>query len=331
MLKPIKYPIDLSANQLSNKIDDEVHVVSDGQSRIIVPHHSVFYSDTVVLTQRNTGVPLVNGTDYTFNYLHEEATLKTGQPVYAVIRIINSGIQGELLLDYQTVGGHYSTSIDAIISAIEDLMDARNIVHWDDILNAPISFPPSIHAHTYDDLVGTEPLVVALQEVAGALQGQHPGAIDALLALLERKVSNTGAVKYGLQQQRWSVNDTDGARLMLAPASEFFQFTLSGWTENIGASDIIVSGHLMSDQTLVNVRIDQVSGQLVPLEFAVAITDGSAINLLARTTEVNAVVHVIVKDFTTFDSTPPESVTVRWEALSTFPNALPSFSQPVLV
>ena len=68
---------------------------------------------TYAMTPMVLGNLLVPGVDYVPTMLQQDATRVSGKEVCQIIVITNNTLMGDVVLEYQTVGGDYSTSRDA--------------------------------------------------------------------------------------------------------------------------------------------------------------------------------------------------------------------------
>lgn len=189
----IKYPYDATGLSPFNRVVGEIISLPRGtRDRAYGLQGGPFFGGSVVVTTVPGNVVLTRGVDYEILYQYQEATKKVGQPINAVIYVFNVAITGQISVDYQVIGGEFSSNVSAIQALIETLqIDNRTIV-WDDILNKPITFPPAPHLHHVGDLYGMEAVIDAIDRLTAAI-GAGGGSVD-LTDIYQRLDALDGAV-----------------------------------------------------------------------------------------------------------------------------------------
>lgn len=165
----LKYPLDPTGLNPNNKIVGEVHSLGTGVNRAIVPDYSAFYSASMVVYVEDGIDPLVPNQHYIAAQLHADATAALDREVCMAVVIIDQSIMGNIRLEYQTVGGDFSVSVDALRQAIEDEDLDDRTVSWGDLIARPSAFPPAPHLHDIGDLYGFEYVVEALEALRSAI------------------------------------------------------------------------------------------------------------------------------------------------------------------
>jgi len=190
-----KYAFDPSAVSPNNAVIDEIHDLSEDNNRIIVPQNGPFYTSGLIVG-RQSGQNLILGQDYIPVYLYQAATMATGHEVMTAIAIINETLTADvLMLDYQVVGGEYSSEATAILEIVEGLDQVDLTVHWDDIRNKPVVFPPEDHKHDAHDLVGLSGLTEALVGIKEAIDINNGDMLADIREQLDRKLTISGRTK----------------------------------------------------------------------------------------------------------------------------------------
>lgn len=164
-----KYPLDPTAVNPNNRIVNEEHELGAGLNRAIVPNYSAFYSQSMTVTVEGQLEPLVPNQQYIAAQLHADATASMDREVCMVIVITDPTVFGKVILNYQTVGGEFSISVDALRRAIEDEDLDERTVSWGDIIARPSAFTPAPHLHDIGDLYGFEYVVEALESIRMAI------------------------------------------------------------------------------------------------------------------------------------------------------------------
>lgn len=170
----IKYPLDLTGKSPNNLVLGEIHDLPAGVNRAIATNYGPFYTQKLVVRELPSGKVLTPNVQYKAVQLYEEATMRSGLEVCAIIVITDTAVANKVELDYQVVGGEFSSSVTAIQQLIEALdLDSRP-VSWAEVLAKPSAFPPSEHLHDIGDVYGFEYVVAALEAIRQAiLQGDE--------------------------------------------------------------------------------------------------------------------------------------------------------------
>ncbi len=167
----VKYPFDPTATASTNLIVDEQYLVPATRNRAFALNGGPFYGESIVVKSLPSNTVLTKGVDYKVLYLYEDATIKTTKPVNAVVHIVNPAIVGTVSVTYQVVGGMYSTNYDAIQLLLEQLaVDNRN-VRFNDLIDAPVTYPPKPHLHSVGDMYGWDSVVQVLEDIRDASLG----------------------------------------------------------------------------------------------------------------------------------------------------------------
>lgn len=166
----IKYPYDATGLSPFNRVVGEIISLPRGaRERAYALQGGPFFGGSVVVTTVPNNVVLERGVHYEILYQYQEATKKVGQPINAVIYVFDTAITGDVSVDYQVIGGEFSSNVSAIQALIETLqIDERQIV-WDDILDKPVTFPPAPHLHHVGDLYGMEAVIDALDRLTAVI------------------------------------------------------------------------------------------------------------------------------------------------------------------
>lgn len=165
----VKYPLDLTGENPGNKITGEPKVLNTSRTRVICANYGAYFTESMVVTDASTGVPLVKGVDWYPGWLYQMATEQTGKEVCALIVITNPDVNLNVSLDYQVLGGEYSYSYDAIVQMIQALGLDDRPVEWGNIINKPPAFTPAPHLHDVGDVYGWEYVVQAIQNLTQAI------------------------------------------------------------------------------------------------------------------------------------------------------------------
>lgn len=224
----IKYPYDPTGLSEYNRVVGEIlHLPRGSRERAYGLQAGPFYANSVIVKTVPGNVTLTRGVDYDLLYLYQQATKATGQPVMAVIYVFNEAIIGQVSVDYQVVGGEFSSNVSAIQTLIETLAIDERVIVWDNILDKPVTFPAAPHLHHVGDLYGMEALIEALDRLT-AVMSANGGSTDLsdiyqrLNALDASVATNTTAINQvatALSQLTTSIN-TKVAEIELSLSTE---------------------------------------------------------------------------------------------------------------
>lgn len=207
----LKYPEDLSGLSPFNLVQDERVIIPRTRSRHFAPQYGPFFTNSVSIRTIPGNVPLVLNQDYRVLLPQQDAAHDSGQSVCWIIALINPEIYGELAFDYQTIGGNYSVSTAAITALIANLeIDSRS-VQYDDLIDKPITFPPSPHMHVVGDLYGWEDMVEIGQEIATVIATGQDDKFDAVNARINSILDQLTVINQTADalQQQIVANDGD--------------------------------------------------------------------------------------------------------------------------
>lgn len=182
MPNPIfRYPLDLTGVNSNNLVYNELHNLPVITKRAVLPSYGPYFSESLVIRDVATNAILIKGVHYEHLQLVEEATIKTGKEVCEAILIIDSTVSSEISITYQTIGGLYQRTSDAILNLYNSVMNDNRPVDWANVLNKPMAYPPSLHNHLFKDVVGFEPLIVQLERLGNAITITNIPAIQAII------------------------------------------------------------------------------------------------------------------------------------------------------
>lgn len=176
-----RYPVDLTGVNYNNLIADELHILANLPNRALIPMYAPYFTESVSVRDNVSNRVLTKGTDYQCLQLVEEATIKTGKEVCEVILIVNPDVSGDVRVTYQTIGGLYQRTSDAILAMYNAVINDNRPVDWTNVLNKPHEYPPSLHRHLFRDVIGFEPLIVELERLRNAITLSDVPAFEAII------------------------------------------------------------------------------------------------------------------------------------------------------
>lgn len=192
----IRYELDPTGINPDNAVAGEEHTLNTLQIRSVAPNYGPFFSESVVIIDDATGQPLVPGVQYKFVELNQAATLHFGKEICEVILITDQTVSNTIILNYQVLGGLYTRSAVPIANMYEAIMQDDRPVDWANVLNKPDEYPPSLHNHLLQDIVGFEALVVELERIRNAIVLSDVPAFEAVIDWVRTYTANLPTVSY---------------------------------------------------------------------------------------------------------------------------------------
>lgn len=177
----IRYPLDPTGLNPDNRVVGEVKNLANTQVKAVVPTYGPIYTDGLVIIDNLTNQQLVKGTDYSCVQLLQEATLRFGKEICEVILIKKPDVSASVRINYQVLGGLFQNNAEGVESLYQTLINDNRPVPWDSVLNKPFEYPPTLHRHMLEDVVGFEPVVVALERIRNAITLSDVPAFEALI------------------------------------------------------------------------------------------------------------------------------------------------------
>ena len=166
----IRYALDPTGHNPNNLVIGEVHTLSTAQVRAVAPIYGPFFAESIVVYDHGTNVLLTKDVDYQLVHLLQDASLTFGKEICQIILITNRAVSNQVRLNVQVLGGNYQNSAKAISDAYDTFASDNRPVDWvNGVLNKQTQYPPSLHMHLLEDVVGFGALVVALERVGQAI------------------------------------------------------------------------------------------------------------------------------------------------------------------
>lgn len=190
----VEYPYDPNGNSPANLVKNEKQTltqINGDPFRYFIPDFAPFYANNFsarAVNAAGSAVQLKQGIDYNFSARYIGATRANGMAIYGAVVIINKNIQGPVTLTYQCLGGAYSANRNYVIQTIAQNNYNPRRIAWDQVTNAPTTFPPSGHPESLDTFTGFRDLN------------------DAIYALRDARVDTT-SLQNELRKHILDVND----------------------------------------------------------------------------------------------------------------------------
>ena len=189
----LKYPLDLTGVSPNNLIIEEVHTLPVGVNRAFVPSYGPFYTNSLIVREAVAGTLLLPNVHYKAIQLYAEATEASGLEVCSIIVITDANVSNRVSIDYQVVGGEYSSSVYALQQMLDALSLDERPVAWGDIIGKPSEYAPTEHRHDAGDLYGFEYVVTALEEIKQAILIGDDASHDAIYGYVDQNNQNQDA------------------------------------------------------------------------------------------------------------------------------------------
>ncbi len=196
----LTYPEDRTGVLASNKITNEIHTITAQNNRnfhFFIPKFAPFYEEGVKLFKNinSTQLELVEGRDYHFVYKFESASLSTMKQVFGGIAFMDLTLNGELALEYQTVGGNWTLDEQKILEIVANETYNPRGRTWDQTTGKPEVFGPTSHIQDASDFLTDEQVGEKLDEIAEAI-AQNTRPLNTTPVTLEQlgipKIGNWG-------------------------------------------------------------------------------------------------------------------------------------------
>lgn len=180
------YPLDLTGQASANLVTEERHTISQVNGRtfnFIVPTFAPFYAASVKLyTEVNSiRTPLLEGQGFNPAAEFQGASAVIGKPIYGALSLTDLNYSGDLIVQYQTLGGEYTLGQAAITEIIANIVLNPRGSTWEQLANLPTMFPPITHPWNFNDMVGQTELIAQLKKIEDAILGQANAGLEAHL------------------------------------------------------------------------------------------------------------------------------------------------------
>lgn len=170
MEENFELPLDKTGKLSSNKITNEIHVLSDQTIRAISPEKGVFYSDSMIVYDNKNRRFLNQLSDYIFTEHYHSLSQFHGSDIAGIIIITNPMVSDTIKLEYQAVGEHYNVKDTALREFLDKKTEGKDNTSllWD-IYNTQTKFIPSDAHLDVGDQVGFEYVMYGLEKVRNSI------------------------------------------------------------------------------------------------------------------------------------------------------------------
>lgn len=188
-----RYPLDVTGENPDNYVAAEHHSLVPKSDltdvRVIVPLYGPFFGDSVRIIDRANGRQL-DRSEYKITDLLQDPTLITGKEIGQFIVVTNGMVSNEVEIHYQVLGGNYQNDSSAIQHVYETFLNDYRPVDWTNISGKPLSYPPSLHIHLLEDVIGFGPLVTAIENLREAIILKNIPMYESLIDWVNQRTTD---------------------------------------------------------------------------------------------------------------------------------------------
>jgi len=181
-----RYPLDLTGTSRDNYITGENQNVGSAIVRAIAPNAGAFFGSSIEILDLSSNKTL-NDTQYQFQFLHEELSIKTGQEVWGILLITDQSVSANISLSYQAVGGPDAVPYTTLAAEIAALQLDNRSVAFANITGFPDTVTPVPHMHWVGDTYDWDYVVNALELCLNAMTLAEAASYDSTLTYIDQQ------------------------------------------------------------------------------------------------------------------------------------------------
>jgi hypothetical protein len=185
----VRYPLDKTGLSPNNLVHGELHTLPNRNTRAIATTYGAFFTESLRITDVATQLQLVRGTQFYVAELYEVPTEQYGKEICAIIVITDKNVSANISLQYQALGGEWSTSSVAVVHMLDNLALDNRPVAWSGVIQKPSEYPPSHHLHDVGDVYGFEYMVHALDRIRMAIELGDAASHDQLNTRIDNAIA----------------------------------------------------------------------------------------------------------------------------------------------
>jgi hypothetical protein len=183
----IRYNLDPTGVSSNNLVQGEQHTLVSRLVRTIVPTYGAYFAESMIITDLATNKQLVRGAQWYPGELYDVPTAKYGKDIYALLVITDTTVSNNVSIQYQAIGGEYSSVDPALLQLLDTLSIDNRPIAWPNIINKPEQFPPSMHLHDIGDVYGFEYVTHALERIRQAIELGDQVSHDQIYKYIDNK------------------------------------------------------------------------------------------------------------------------------------------------
>ncbi len=188
MANPTRFNLDLTGNDIDNRVVDEPHALALKRYRSIAPTYGAYFTESLEVVDASNGNVLVRDSHYKCLDVVGIPTAQSGKEICTIVVITSETVSSNVRLTYQALGGGYERTYEAIRLLIDNLLADTRPVYWPSILNRPAVFEPSNHLHRIGDVIGFEYLTMELERLKSAILVGDETAHNELLSYIDSNI-----------------------------------------------------------------------------------------------------------------------------------------------
>lgn len=182
-----RYPLDLTGDSNNNYMTGEVRAIGTAPNRAIAPQAGAFFGASMQITDLVTNKDLTPA-QFQFQFLHTEATQRTGEEVWGVVVITDPTVAPKVSLSYQALGGESATPTGTLLKEIETLSNDTRPVALSNITGKPSVYPVVPHLHWIGDTYDWDYVVTALELCLNAMSLAKAASYDSTLTFIDQQM-----------------------------------------------------------------------------------------------------------------------------------------------
>ena len=178
-----RFELDPTGINPANYVRSEQHTLgpSRGPFHAIAPYYGPFYNNRDSWKVYKNGVEMVYGVDYFGVVMCSDDTMLFNGEIDEVF-LVKGCSDGDIIShDYQVLGGLYQNYSKGIADLWNAFIDDTRPIDWAGVLNKPVSWNPAYHLHMIDDVIGWQPVIIALERLTNAIILKNVPAFEALI------------------------------------------------------------------------------------------------------------------------------------------------------
>jgi hypothetical protein len=183
------YQLDPTGTNPNNLITNDIFSVVPNQNTAIVPSQGLYYADSLIVTDNNTGALLVRNTDYICIELSGEMTGKYGQEICNAVLFLGTNGTTEINLTYQCLGSLAGAEVPQMQQLLQNVTATSSQLDWFNIVNKPLLYTPNNHVNMLSDIYGFEPVVYAIERLTDILKLGQIGNNQLILNYVNNQLS----------------------------------------------------------------------------------------------------------------------------------------------
>ncbi len=193
----IAFDYDLDGTNPDNFIPNEAHAVipptAITDASVIVPRNAPFHEDDFVVKTGSINSPtiLTKNVDYYFVYRFIRASRTTGRNIWGGIMLTNRNFNGNIWIDYRTIGGDAVLDDFGVVEQFSRSMRNVRWISWDQLAGLPAGFPVADHPVGGDTLVNLNDVADSVNNVAAAITDVNGGGAGS--AALQAHLTSNNA------------------------------------------------------------------------------------------------------------------------------------------